>query len=82
MDDEEALRTLVKSVLTKLGYEVQTAQEGAEAIALFESANACGHGFDAIVLDLTISGGMGGLETAARLKEFDSSVKLIVSSHG
>jgi signal transduction histidine kinase/CheY-like chemotaxis protein len=80
MDDEEALRTLVKSVLTKLGYEVQTAQEGAEAIALFESANACGHGFDAIVLDLTISGGMGGLETAARLKELDSSVKLIVSS--
>jgi signal transduction histidine kinase/ActR/RegA family two-component response regulator len=80
MDDEEALRTLVKTVLTKLGYEVQTAKEGAEAIALFESANACGRGFDAILLDLTISGGMGGLETAAKLKELDSSVKLIVSS--
>ena len=39
-----------------------------------------GRGFDAVLLDLTVSGGMGGLEAAARLKELDSSVKLIVSS--
>ena len=80
MDDEEALRNLLESVLTKLGYEVQTARDGAEAIALFENAKACGRGFDAVLLDLTVSGGMGGLEAAARLKELDSSVKLIVSS--
>ena len=35
---------------------------------------------DVVLLDLTVSGGMGGLEAAARLKELDSSVKLIVSS--
>ena len=59
---------------------VQTAGDGAEAIALFEKAKACGRGFDAVLLDLTVSGGMGGLEAAARLKELDSSIKLIVSS--
>jgi signal transduction histidine kinase/ActR/RegA family two-component response regulator len=80
MDDEEAVRKVVKAVLTTLGYEVETAGDGAEAIVLFENAKACGRGFDAVVLDLTISGGMGGLEAAARLKELDSSVKLIVSS--
>ena len=80
MDDEEALRNLVATVLTTLGYEVQTAGDGAEAIVLFENAKACGRGFDAVLLDLTVSGGMGGLEAAARLKELDSSVKLIVSS--
>jgi signal transduction histidine kinase/ActR/RegA family two-component response regulator len=80
MDDEEALRNVVASVLTTLGYEVQTAGDGAEAIVLFENAKACGRGFDAVLLDLTVSGGMGGLEAAARLKELDSSVKLIVSS--
>ena len=80
MDDEEALRNLMKNVLIKLGYEVQTAEDGAEAIVLFENAKGCGRGFDAILLDLTVSGGMGGLEAAARLKELDSSVKLIVSS--
>jgi DNA-binding NarL/FixJ family response regulator len=31
-------------------------------------------------LDLTVSGGMGGVETAAKLKELDPSSKLIVSS--
>ena len=69
-----------QAVLTTLGYEVQTAGDGAEAIVLFENAKACGRGFDAVLLDLTVSGGMGGLEAAARLKELDSSVKLIVSS--
>jgi signal transduction histidine kinase/CheY-like chemotaxis protein len=80
MDDEKALRNLMKNVLIKLGYEVQTAEDGAEAIVLFENAKGCGRGFDAILLDLTVSGGMGGLEAAARLKELDPSVKLIVSS--
>ncbi len=80
MDDEEALRNLMKNVLIKLGYEVQTAEDGAEAIVLFENAKGCGRGFDAILLDLTVSGGMGDLEAAARLKELDSSFKLVVSS--
>jgi len=80
MDDEEGLRTLLERVLTKLGYEVQCAWDGAEAIALYEAAKTSGHGFDAVLLDLTISGGMGGVEAAARLRELDTSAKLIVSS--
>jgi signal transduction histidine kinase/ActR/RegA family two-component response regulator len=80
MDDEPALQFLMQNVLTKLGYEVQIAADGAEAIVLFENAKACGRGFDAVLLDLTICGGMGGIETAAKLKLLDSSVKLIVCS--
>jgi signal transduction histidine kinase/ActR/RegA family two-component response regulator len=80
MDDEEALRKLLKTVLTKLGYEVRTARDGAETIVLYEEARAAGRPFDAVLLDLTVSGGMGGVETAARLKELDPSAKLIVSS--
>ena len=66
--------------VTKLGYEVQTARDGAEAIALYEEARSAGKGFDAVLLDLTVSGGMGGLEAAAKLKELDPASKLIVSS--
>jgi signal transduction histidine kinase/ActR/RegA family two-component response regulator len=80
MDDEEALRKLLKTVLTTLGYEVHAARDGAEAIALCEHAKASGRGFDAVLLDLTVSGGMGGVEAAAKLKELDPSLKLIVSS--
>ena len=80
MDDEEALRQLLENVLTNLGYEVHTARDGAEAIAIFEEAKANGISFDAVLLDLTVSGGMGGEEAAARLKELDPTLKLIVSS--
>ena len=80
MDDEEAIRKLLERVLVSLGYEVRAAGDGAEAIALYESARASGSGFDAVLLDLTVRGGMGGIEAAAKLKEMDPSVKLIVSS--
>jgi CheY-like chemotaxis protein len=80
MDDEEALRKLIKIILTSLGYEVETAREGAEAIALYDAAQASGKPFDAVLLDLTVSGGMGGIETAAKLKAKDPFSKLIVSS--
>jgi len=78
--DEEALRALLYRSLTSLGYEVHSARDGAEAIALCEAAKASGRVFDAVLLDLTVSGGMGGVETAARLRELDPAVKLIVSS--
>ena len=80
MDDEQALRKLLQALLTKLGYEVQTARDGAEAIVLCENAIASGRRFDAALLDVTVSGGMGGLDAAARLRELDPSLRLIVSS--
>jgi signal transduction histidine kinase/ActR/RegA family two-component response regulator len=80
MDDEESLRRLLKTVLTDFGYEVDTAGDGAEAVALYEREMLAGRGFDAVLLDLTVSGGMGGVETAAKLKEIDPAAKLIVSS--
>jgi CheY-like chemotaxis protein len=80
MDDEEALRNLLKTVLTGFGYEVQTARDGAEAIALFEEAMGAGRGFSAVLLDLTVNGGMGGAEAVAKLRELEPAAKLIVSS--
>ena len=80
MDDEETLRTLFQAVLSQLGYVVQTAGDGAEAVALYQAAKAAGAGFDAVLLDLTVIGGMGGMEAATKLKQLDSCAKLIVSS--
>ena len=80
MDDEDALRALLQTVLSTVGYEVQCARDGAEAIALFQAAKASGRGFDAVLLDLTVGGGMGGVEAGARLRELDPAAKLIVTS--
>jgi PAS domain S-box-containing protein len=80
MDDEEALRKLLAEMLKRLGYEVECAREGAEAIELYQKAKASGLSFDVVLVDLTVPGGMGGKELAARLREIDTSVRLIVSS--
>jgi signal transduction histidine kinase/ActR/RegA family two-component response regulator len=80
MDDDDTLLVLFKAVLTQLGYEVRTARDGAEAIALYRESKVEGAGFDAVLLDLTVTGGVGGLEAAALLRQFDPNAKLIVSS--
>jgi signal transduction histidine kinase/ActR/RegA family two-component response regulator len=80
MDDEEPLLRLLSRVLDQAGYQAECARDGAEAIALFDAARASGRGFDAVLLDLTVPGGMGGKDAAAKLREIDSSVPLIVSS--
>jgi two-component system, LuxR family, sensor kinase FixL len=80
MDDEEALRVLLVQILKRLGYEVECARDGTEAIDLYQKAKDSGRQFDVVLVDLTIPGGIGGKEVAARLREVDQSVVLIVSS--
>lgn len=80
MDDEEIVRMVATEMLSTLGHEVAVAKDGAEAIELYIRAKASGLPFDAVIMDLTIPGGMGGKEAIGRLKEIDPAVKVIVSS--
>ncbi|MCL6584523.1 MAG: response regulator, partial [bacterium] len=80
MDDQASLRSLVSDMLHDLGYEVELAKEGDEAIELYERAKESHRPFDAVILDLTIPGGMGGEEAIKRLHQLDPGVKAIVSS--
>ena len=80
MDDEGIVRELASNVISDLGYEVVIAADGTETIRLYQSAMESGDPFDAVIIDLTIPGGMGGRETIKRLMEADPEVKAIVSS--
>jgi CheY-like chemotaxis protein len=80
MDDDEEIRNTTGEVLRQLGYEVDFAQEGAEAIERFAIARASGHPYHAVILDLTVAGGIGGMDTMKRLLEIDPHVKALVSS--
>ncbi len=80
MDDDPSLRILSQAVLAHLGYDVEIAADGAEAIALYRKATVEGRCFDAVLLDLTVTGGMGGVEAATKLRDLDPTAKLIVSS--
>ena len=80
MDDDEHILFVTEQMLSRAGYAVSTAKNGHEAISLFENAQHSGKIFKAVILDLTIMGGMGGLETFMRLRELDPQVRGIVMS--
>ncbi len=80
MDDEEAVRDVTQGMLETLGYSVTLAKDGAEAIEFYRVAMASGAPFDSVLMDLTIPGGMGGMEAVKRILEIDSKAKAIVCS--
>lgn len=80
MDDEDIVREAVTSLLEYLGYDVDTAKDGREAISMYEISQKFGHTYNAVIMDLTVPGGMGGQEAVIKLKEIDPSAKVLVSS--
>ncbi len=80
MDDVEMIRNLVGEILPRLGYEVELVEDGEKALESYRQAKAHGQSFDAVILDLTVRGGMGGKETIQELIKIDPLVKAIVLS--
>ena len=80
MDDDQMIREMAGEILCHLGYEVEFAQDGGEAVALYRMSMKAVRPFDAVILDLTVRGGMGGKEAMQELINMDPDVKGIVSS--
>jgi len=80
MDDDEGVREVAIGLLEGAGYEAVGAQDGAEAIDLYCRAAEGDEPFDAVILDLTVPGGMGGREAFEELRRVDPDVLALVSS--
>lgn len=80
MDDEEPIRLLAREMLSHCGYQCVLAKDGHETIALFQDALQKHKLFSAVILDLTVPGGLGGKDTVLRLRELDPHVMAFVSS--
>lgn len=80
MDDEELIRELAQTALEFLGYQVDAVPDGEECIKAYVTARNEGRPYAALIMDLTIPGGMGGKEAIQRLLEIDPDVRAIVSS--
>ncbi len=79
MDDEETVRNATGIVLNYLGYDVEYAKDGKEAIDLYRTAKEKGWPFSAVILDLYVPGGMGGKEAMRELLAIDPYIRAIVS---
>lgn len=80
MDDEEAIRVMASQLLKRIGFEVEATADGEAAVEAYRAALAEGRRFDLVIMDLTVPGGMGGLEATRRLLEVDPKLRAIVSS--
>ena len=80
MDDEELIRDLAVQILQKMGFAPHLARDGSEAVDLYKKAREAGEPFAAVIMDLTIPGGMGGGEAMEKLLAIDPAVTAIVSS--
>jgi PAS domain S-box-containing protein len=80
MDDEKMIRNLTRAMLKRAGYAVETVADGNEAVQCYKGALDSGEPFDAVIMDLTVPGGMGGKKTIERLLDIDAGVKAIVFS--
>jgi CheY-like chemotaxis protein len=80
MDDEEEVRELVGRSLQQMGQEVALVGDGDKAVEVYRREKGLGRPFDAVILDLTVRAGVGGLEAIQALLQIDPAVKAIVMS--
>ncbi|HEX2954491.1 MAG TPA: PAS domain S-box protein [Bacillota bacterium] len=80
MDDDDAIRLVTEAALRQYGFDVEVFNNGEDTIKRYKSAKVEDNPFDAVILDLTIPGGVGGEEVLSELLPFDPTIKAIVAS--
>ncbi len=80
MDDDARVREVLSGMLDVLGHVAAESSDGAEAIELYRESISAGEPFDAVIMDLTVPGGMGGEGAIEKLMAIDPDVRAIVSS--
>jgi len=74
VDDEENIRFIYGEELSDEGYDIISAKNGDEALALFEEDKP-----DLVILDIQMPG-MNGIEVLRRMKNINPAVPVILSS--
>ena len=75
VDDVKEQLEIAGSILAELGYLVNTAQSGEEALEFLEN-----HSVDLVILDMIMDPGIDGQETYRRINHLKPSQKVIIAS--
>ena len=76
VDDEEQVRRVLRLVLERAGYEVDTAADGNEAVAVFDPVR-----HDVVITDIVMPE-KEGIETIQELRQKSTGVRIIAISGG
>ncbi len=80
MDDELFVQETAVTMLEGFGFEAVAAEDGVETLEKYKKARDERAPFNAVIMDLTIPGGMGGRQTVEELLKIDADAVAIVSS--
>ncbi|MBD3321595.1 MAG: response regulator, partial [Chitinivibrionales bacterium] len=80
MEDDHVIRNILKKILVRFGYEVDAAINGEEALEIYNKRVDEKESYYAVLADLTIPGGMGGVKLAEELHKKDPELKIIICS--
>ena len=80
MDDDPLIREVTAAMLEQLGYRADCVADGGTAVERYRSGRDGGDPFAAVIMDLTVRGGIGGKEALRLLLGMDPEVKAVVSS--
>lgn len=80
MDDDEAVRRLLRLMLESIGYSVTCEESGNAALDYFKAQKANETPLSAVIVDLTIPGGAGGKEIAQEIRRMDTTIPIFVAS--
>ncbi len=80
MDDEIVIREVTSKILKSLGYNVISTSNGEEALNAFKLDYGKNREIHALLLDLTIQGGLGGKDIIDEIRKVNQSIPVIVTS--
>ena len=80
VDDDKPILEVSKSMLMNLGYDAEIAQSGEEGIKKFSKFYSSKTPFDVVIMDMTMPGGLDGIEASKKIIDIDESAKIITSS--
>lgn len=80
LEDQDIIARSLTLLLDRLGYRPHVTIDGTDTINAFADAKAEDDPFDALILDLTVPSGVGGLEVLRRLHSQGEKLRAIVSS--
>jgi CheY-like chemotaxis protein len=80
VDDEPALRTVGKAILSTMNLSIFTASSGEDCITALQTGQAQGCLPDIVILDLTMPGGISGLDTFDQIQDNFPTIPVIACS--
>jgi CheY-like chemotaxis protein len=80
MDDEEMIGDVACQIIEIMGLDAVWVADGMDAVQEYKKQLEAKQPFAAVIMDLSIPGGMGGKEAVEKILELDNDAKVYVSS--